>query len=175
MGTKISELSAAGALAGTETVPVVQSGSTKRTTASAIAALAPGSTVRGALFGGYAQVTANQGSITTETDLTSLTVTVTVNSGERIKITGHVRVASTSASDVPELHIKESTTVLALDRSAFTTASSLVTIHGEVILTPSAGSHTYKLSMLRDSGSGTLTMSAGATFPAYILVEGIGT
>lgn len=37
--TKISELTAAGALAGTETVPVVQGGATKRTTASAIAAL----------------------------------------------------------------------------------------------------------------------------------------
>lgn len=41
MGTKISELSAAGALAGTESVPVVQSGSTKKTTAQAIANLAP--------------------------------------------------------------------------------------------------------------------------------------
>lgn len=43
--TKISELTAAGALAGTETVPVVQSGTTKRTTASAIAALSGTSVV----------------------------------------------------------------------------------------------------------------------------------
>lgn len=35
---KISALGAAGALAGTELVPVVQSGSTKRTTAAAVAA-----------------------------------------------------------------------------------------------------------------------------------------
>lgn len=41
MATKISELTAAGALTGTETVPVVQSSTTKRTTAQAIANLAP--------------------------------------------------------------------------------------------------------------------------------------
>jgi hypothetical protein len=42
---KISELPAAGALAGTEPVPVVQGGATVRTTASAIAALAGGTTL----------------------------------------------------------------------------------------------------------------------------------
>lgn len=41
MSTKISELTAATALAGTESVPVVQAGSTVRATASAIAASAP--------------------------------------------------------------------------------------------------------------------------------------
>ena len=37
---------------------------------------------------GYAQVTANQGSITTGSDLTGLSVTVTVPAGRRLKITG---------------------------------------------------------------------------------------
>lgn len=124
---------------------------------------------------GYAQVTANQGTITTEQDLTGLTVTVTVVAGDRIRITAHVRVAATGgASDIPELRIKEGTTILALDRCHFSTASILSTLHGEVVLSPTAGAHTYKLSLVRDTGSGTLTMSAGATFPAFILVEGIG-
>lgn len=175
MGTKISALSAAGALSGTESVPVVQSGATKKATAQAIANLAPGSTVRGNL--GYAQVTADQGSITTvETDLTSLTVTVTTNASERIKITAHVRIKSTVSGDVAELKIKESTTVLALDRVYLGGGTSaLRTLHAEVVLTPTAASHTYKLSLVRDEGSGTLSLAAGATFPAFIMVEGVGT
>jgi hypothetical protein len=172
--TKISELAAAATLDGTEQVPVVQSGTTKRTTVALLNAQS-GTSVRGCLPSGYAQVVANQGSITTETDLTGLTVTVTVNSGERIKITGHIAVASGTAQDLMELKIKESTTVLAIARCHQGTASGFQTLHAEVVLTPSAASHTYKLSLVRDTGSGTLTMSAGATFPAFILVEGIGT
>lgn len=45
MATKISELVAAGALSGTELVPVVQSGSTVRTTAQAMANLGGGTPV----------------------------------------------------------------------------------------------------------------------------------
>jgi hypothetical protein len=50
-----------------------------------------------------------------------------------------------------------------------------MTLHASVVLTPSAGSHTYKLSLARAAGTGSLTLGAGATFPAYIMVEGIGT
>jgi hypothetical protein len=47
---KISELPAAGALAGTEPVPIVQGGATVRTTATAIAALAGGTTLASGIW-----------------------------------------------------------------------------------------------------------------------------
>jgi hypothetical protein len=43
-----------------------------------------------------------------------------------------------------------------------------------VILSPSAGSHTYKLTALRAAGTGNITMAANSLAPAFILVEDIG-
>lgn len=141
-----------------------------------VGAAQSGSTARGTLSGGYAQVTANQGSITTtDTDLTGLSVTVTVNSGERIKITGRITVDSTVTDDTAELHIKESTTVLTASDILCRPGSIGKTGFAQVILTPSAGSHTYKLALQRVAGTGTLTMAASSGAPAFILVEGIGT
>jgi hypothetical protein len=132
-----------------------------------------GSTVRGSL--GYAQVTATQGSITTEVDLTSLTVTATVNSGERIRVKGNILVQTSVANDIVYLRIKESTTVLQIASLILTNTADVYVLPVEVILTPSAASHTYKLSLARQGGTGNISMVAGATFPAFILVEGIGT
>lgn len=126
---------------------------------------------------GYAEVTANQGSITAEVDLTSLTVTVTVGSNRRIRITGYVPALSSSvAGDGGRLSIKESTTLLQLaqDEIGSTAAGASPTLIAQTVEMPSAGSHTYKLTAQRVSGTGTLTMNADATFPAYILVEDIG-
>jgi hypothetical protein len=124
---------------------------------------------------GYAQVTATQGSITTEADLTSLTATVTVAAGRRIKITGVVLVQTTNTDTIAYLRIKESTTVLQIASQMFHLSTDVLALRATSVLTPSAGSHTYKLSLARQGGTGTLSMVAGATFPAFILVEDIGT
>jgi hypothetical protein len=121
---------------------------------------------------GYAQVTANQGSIGgSDTDLTGLSKTVTVISGHRIRITGHVSYSQSSASGIARLRIKESTTQLA-DSLFSATNGSYYSVEASVCLTPSAGSHTYKLAMTTSPGAG--TMEAGATYPAYILIEDLG-
>jgi len=120
---------------------------------------------------GYAQAVANQGSIGgSDTDLTNLSVTVTVPSGARIKITGHVVFSQASASGITRLRIKESTTQLA-DSLLSATNGSFYSVDAFAVLTPTAGSHTYKLAMTTTPG--TATMEAGATFPAFILVEDI--
>jgi hypothetical protein len=124
---------------------------------------------------GYAEATANQGSITTPAaDLTSLSVNVIVGSGRRIKITGQVRSwTSTTGDDRVIFAIQESTTVLnnvvvALDPGANANGGDQVLWVG----VPSAGAHTYKLTAEAVDG-GTITMNAAATFPAFILVEDI--
>lgn len=121
---------------------------------------------------GYAEVTANQSTITAEVDLTGLAVTVTVPVGRRIKITGHVLARSTVANDVFQLSIKEGATLLNAAKDSVPTTDDL-SIDAFSIITPSAGTHTYKLTALRSSGSGNLNIAAGATFPSYILVEDI--
>jgi hypothetical protein len=136
--------------------------------------------VSGSLFAGqtrgYAEVTADQTNITTLVDLTGLAVTVTVRSGDRIRITGYATMLSTVTNDVMALYIAEGSTVLAQAYASENAgaASRLATIIASVVLTPSAGSHTYKLQALRNNGSGTITMSANANRKAYILVEQIG-
>lgn len=122
---------------------------------------------------GYAEVVAQQGSIVTETDLTSLTVTVTVAASRRLRISGYCAFFSTVAADSGRLSIKEGATLLQLGQDSVPGATQAITLNPTRIIIPSAGSHTYKLTMQRTSGSGTLTMDAGATYPAFILVEDI--
>lgn len=171
--TKISALSAASTLDGTEIVPVVQGGTTKRSTVALINAQS-GTSVRGNL--GYAEITADQTGIGTSiTDLTGLAVTVTVNSGERIKVTGYVpSFWNPSATMQLEFLIRESSTTLNNSRVPVTSGGNN-NGYGMVqwIGTPSAGSHTYKLSL--KTSTGTVNVAGGATNPAFILVEGIGT
>lgn len=131
---------------------------------------APGSTL------GYAEVVANQGSITTEADLTGLVATVTVPAGRRLRITGYVGSwASTAAGDRVILAIKEGATQL----NRVITAEGETTVGNQSaggviqhVVSPSAGTHTYKLTAAQ-ADAGTITMFASATQPAFILVEDI--
>lgn len=123
----------------------------------------------------YAEVTSNQGSITSSTvDLTSLTLTVTVRSGARIRITGCITVTTDVNGDTADFKVRESSTQLKRTSSTLPTAALGETLTVTAIETPSAGSHTYKLSLARSQGSGTLTMVASSTDPAWIMVEDIG-
>ena len=130
------------------------------------------SQARGAL--GYAEVTADQGSITTEADLTSLTVTVYVHTGRRIKITCCAQMYSTVTNDDFVLRIKEGATELQGRLTGGLLANTGTFITAQVILTPSVGNHTYKATMARWSGTGTGTLNAAATQPTFFLVEDIG-
>jgi hypothetical protein len=125
---------------------------------------------------GYAEVTANQATITSEVDLTGLTSTVTVGTSRRIQITAVIRFGVTNANNNALLRIKESTTVLQIgdQESPRTSATANHTIMTSRILTPSAGPHTYKLSLEMNAGTGSISMIAGTTNPAFILVEDIG-
>jgi len=122
---------------------------------------------------GYNEVTANQASITTEVDLTNLTVAVTVGTGRRIRITSEVSITGTVANDVGTLNIKEGATFIQVRDVIVPIASNAVLV-ASIVLTPTAGSHTYKLSAQRSAGTGTLTVTAGATRPAFIYVEDVG-
>lgn len=122
---------------------------------------------------GYAEVTANQVSITTEVDLTGLTTTVTVQAGRRIRVTGSIAAANTATTNSDVLYIYQDGTLIA---QAFTPAAPTAAgQHPQVVtavLTPSAGSHTYKLRQTNTGG--TTTAIASTNNKGYILVEDIG-
>lgn len=122
---------------------------------------------------GYAETTSSQSGISAVTDLTSLSVTVTVGSNRRIRITGQADVTRTVASDLIVGRIKESTTNLGIWYAAATIGTFNVGQAGCVI-TPTAGSHTYKLTLERSSGTGTCGVNGAAGEPNWILVEDLG-
>jgi hypothetical protein len=126
---------------------------------------------------GYAQETANQTiSSASEVDLTSLSVTVTVAANRRIRISHYEPQAShTVLNDVFDLRIKEGSTTLQV-RRIITPGAGDVSGAGfqQIVLTPSAGPHTYKVVGIRVSGSGNEVLSRASTQPASLLVEDIG-
>jgi hypothetical protein len=124
---------------------------------------------------GYAQVTANQTGITSEVDLTGLSVAVTVGTNRRIRISYVGEHLSSASGDVTQVKIMEGTTELhngAQHLGSGAGVSNIVTT--STVLTPTAGAHTYKMRALRAAGSGSITASANATRKSYILVEDIG-
>ncbi len=123
---------------------------------------------------GYAQVTANQSGITTEVDLTGLSVTVTVGTSRRIKITAQVNLYSTVAEDTGEVAIKEGATCFNVGEQPRLSTTNTATKQCSAVITPTAGAHTYKLTCLRTAGTGGVISYASTNRPAFILVEDIG-
>ena len=124
---------------------------------------------------GYAPVTANQTGITTAVDITNATTTVTVVAGRRLRISAEVGWFSSVADDVGRLTIMQDGAAIQTRSWPQRPAGWGITAMASVVIQPSAGSHIYKLQFARDTGTGTITIQAGATNPTYILVEDIGT
>ncbi len=124
---------------------------------------------------GYAEVTSNQGSITTLADLTSLSATVTVGTSRRIVVIGYIGVSVDTVSDTTAaLHIRDGSTTLQTARNRPVGNSRQAVLQAVWVGSPSAGSWTPKLSLEREVGTGTLTMHAASTNPAFIHVLDFG-
>src|SRR5438034_8756149 len=169
--TKISGLTAVAAFATTQEFGVNDSGTSKKITGAQLAAAFP----VGTLSGGYLFVTSTQGTFTALTDLTGLAVTVTIATGRRIRVSALFALSSSVAADIGAGYIREGATSLQVVNTYLASANVGYYLAFSVILTPTAGSHTYKLSAQRQAGTGNLTMQAAGPSPAYILVEDIGT
>jgi hypothetical protein len=134
------------------------------------ASTAPSSTV------GYVEVTTPQtiGATSTDTDLTGLAVTVTVPAGRRLRITGHSTLRTTVAGDKIVGYIKEGATYLGRWMQSDISQNGAYELgDGSVVVSPSAGTHTYKLTAQRYSGTGVLDTDNSSDRPGFILVEDI--
>lgn len=126
---------------------------------------------------GYAQVTANQTGIGgVETDLTGLSVTVDVPAGRRLRVTGRGSMQIVdSARIVGEIYQGGARVGRWADNTIpGGVASQFFSDAGQTVLTPAAGSYTYKLTMQRVSGVGTADLIVSSSQPAFVLVEDIG-
>lgn len=123
---------------------------------------------------GYAQITASQAGITTITDITSLTVTFTAVAGRRYRISASAFLLTTVAGDVASLVIADGSNVQLNSSQVDLRVADNIRGHISHVIVPGAGAKTYKLRASRVSGSGNISLSAGAAYPAFILVEDIG-
>jgi hypothetical protein len=125
----------------------------------------------GAITLGYSQATADQSGISAITDLTSLSVTVTVPSASRyIMVHGSVNINGSTAN-LAELSIREGSTTLNISRQPTNGTGGWVhrvDVWYKALVT--TGSHTYKLSLALAAGSGTLVAAATATQTNFIEV-----
>lgn len=115
--------------------------------------------------------------ITTEVDIGS-TVVVSVPTGHRVLIlVAFQDWYSTVTNDTAAFRIKEGATVLNEIHGICPLANNPA-IGGNALMwlgSPTAGSHTYKLSAVRLGGSGNITIDASATSPGTMVVLDIGT
>ena len=133
----------------------------------------------GVSAGGYARVTADQGTFTTVTDLTSLTVTWTAVSSRLYRTSFYACLTSTIAGDELAVLVTDGSNVQkAIDekiqRALDIGQDNFTVLTGSVVETGLSGSMTRKLRALRTTGTGAVTLEASATGPAYIVVEDIG-
>jgi hypothetical protein len=122
----------------------------------------------------YSEVTSNQGGITSETNISGLSVTFNApNNGRRIEVIVDCHIFSTVAGDTYRLSLKESTTTLQTAEGRLQGANQQQheCIHYSVVPTP--GSHTYNVTLTRATGTGTLSTFQASIRPAFILVKAI--
>lgn len=120
---------------------------------------------------GYITKTSTQTGITSETSLTTLTVSVTVNTSRLIRVEGFVVVQQLTSAGTSSLRIKESATQLQQSNIDLN-ASSTGYLYVVTVLSPSSGAHTYNLTL--QTTAGTTGTACSATLPGHIIVTDVG-
>ena len=133
---------------------------------------------RGVVPGGYDELTATSATTVnsgTPVNIAELAVTVNMPAGRRVKISVMVHCRSTVANDRALVYAREGSTALGFSQGpTMTVATSAYGIHFATVTEPTAGSHTYVVSVARLAGTGVISTSGATTGPAYIMVEDIG-
>ncbi len=123
---------------------------------------------------GQTAITTNFVSLTTAvSDVTNLAVTVTVPSGGRaMEITLRANVYNAGATDTVMLNIQEGATILDTSYTYVPAVNRVVSAYLRVyIAAPTAGSHTYKVTIDSELNVNFPAIQATATQPASILVK----
>lgn len=123
---------------------------------------------------GYAQVVADQLSISSATDLTSLTVTFTAVAARRYRWTFDGEVTATAADGAYVVQLTDGSNTVKKRVTRGCSSTSADSCHLEFEETPGAGSITRKLRLSKASGTGTVGLTATSTNPSFLSLEDIG-
>lgn len=121
---------------------------------------------------GYRRIMATQTiSVTATTDLTGLSAPFIVPDGRKVNVTAYIPYASTGATNnAVSLRIQEGATLLCANRNNVDLGKTIGPIEVDSVITPTAGLHTYKLTIAQDVAAGVDYLMA-STFPGFILIE----
>jgi len=119
-------------------------------------------------------ITANQTGITTQVDITGATITFTAVASRLYKACWAGLFNSTVSTDTFNFLLTDSSNNIQQQSITCPATTSEVSFIGEHVFTPGAGSITRKLRVQRQTGTGTGTIVAGATFPTQFWIEDIG-
>lgn len=107
-----------------------------------------------------------------ETDISGMAVTINVPAGRRIKISVTSVMKSPTIGAVGVTYLKEGATYLGAINLPINNANIDFTGSTFIVVTPVAGSHTYKLTGGITGGAGSI--GGTSAYPMQILVEDIG-
>lgn len=124
----------------------------------------------------WAKNETGQGSITTVvTDITGLSLSISMVSGRTYRTTIGMSVASTVANDIVDMTIRSASATLATNKSQLVRDGNgfwmTLTFMEDAASTATV---TRKASIVRAFGTGTITVVASSTVPAFISVEDLG-
>ena len=126
----------------------------------------------------YGSVTANSSAFSAETDLITAPAFTPISGSRLLRVSYRIRAfTSTNAGDILTLRIKEGSTEFSQQqRNAYTITTAVADGIADFvyIASPSAASHTYKVTGQRTAGTGTFTLQAASNYPTQIIVEDIG-
>lgn len=113
---------------------------------------------------------AGQSSITTVTDITGLSAPLIASGTRKVKIDVQISISDSVSTDETRVSIKEGSTLLNMVQ-LLSSAGKSITHKVSWLGTPTAGLHTYKATVERVSGTGSLSTITDPTFPAFIEVK----
>lgn len=134
--------------------------------------------LRGKVDNGYAEIVANSNTGTALFDVTGMSITVTVDAGDRYVIEcNQGGIISTVSGDTARLNIREGATILAQGGRLEIPVSGQGWNGGSFAYEFTAAGNatrTFKISMERTTGTGNVGIAAGANNPAYISIRRLG-
>jgi len=119
----------------------------------------------------YIATPGSQGSITTATDLLGMTITLDVPVNACLEISYRTNLQSSVAGDVASARLYEDSAYRHQTYTVFRNANNQEQVTGYIRLYPTTGSHTYKLQVARDTGTGTITNAASVSNQTFLEIK----
>lgn len=116
---------------------------------------------------------------TTELDVLTATAVTPAEAGRRWRLRWHcLGITGTVANDIFTVRIKEGATELNASRNVTIVTGVSIASGGcdfeAIVDSPTLVAHTYKVTIARNTGTGTATVGAAATTPMTLTLEDIG-